>query len=90
MSEKLYEYKKMKSQGAYHHFMKMQGAKIWKYHNWDGPAIEPIEGEECSLKKAYYLNGMEYDFETYKEALGSREGLPWYKQTAPKGTTHRN
>jgi len=80
----------MKSQGAYHYFIKMQGEENWKYHNWDGPAIQPIEGEECSLRKQYFLNGIEYDQESYKEALSNREGLPWYKQAAPKGQTYRN
>ena len=79
--EKLYEYKTMKSQGAYHHFIKLQWDTAWKYHNWDGPAIEPIKGENSELKKAYYLNGIEYDVESYKEALSEREGLPFYKQT---------
>ena len=88
--ERLYEYRKMKSQGAYHYFIKMQGEENWKYHNWDGPAIEPIEGEECSLRKQYFLNGIEYNQESYKEALSNREGLPWYKQAAPKGQTYRN
>jgi len=80
----------MRSQGAYHYFIKMQGEENWKYHNWDGPAIQPIEGEECSLRKQYFLNGIEYDQESYKEALSNREGLPWYKQAAPKGQTYRN
>jgi hypothetical protein len=88
--ERLYEYRKMKSQGAYHYFIKMQGEENWKYHNWDGPAIQPIEGEECSLRKQYFLNGIEYNVESYKEALSNREGLPWYKQAAPKGQTYRN
>lgn len=88
--ERLYEYRKMRSQGAYHYFIKMQGEENWKYHNWDGPAIEPIEGEECSLRKQYFLNGIEYNQESYKEALSNREGLPWYKQAAPKGQTYRN
>ena len=88
--EKLYEYRKMRSQGAYHHFVRMQGEEHWKYHNWDGPAIQPIEGEECKFRKQYFLNGIEYNYESYKEALSNREGLPWYKQAAPKGETYRN
>jgi hypothetical protein len=82
IKEKVYEYKTMKSQGAKHHFIRMMGKENWKYHSWDGPAIEPIEGEVCSLKKKYFLNGMEYDLETYRELLGNREGLPWYKQAS--------
>jgi hypothetical protein len=79
--EKAYEYKTMTSQGAKHHFIRMMGEENWKYHSWDGPAIEPIEGRKSTLKKKYFLNGIEYDKEIYKEVLGSREGLPWYKQT---------
>ena len=79
--ERLYEYKTMRSQGARHHFIRFQGEEAWKYHRWDGPAIEPIEDEDCKLKKAWYLNGIEYDAESYQEAMRSREGLPWYKQS---------
>lgn len=79
--EKLYEYKTMKSGGAKHHFIKMQGEENWKYHSWDGPAILPVD-EGSKFKKAYYLNGIEYDVESYKEALSNREGLPWYKQAS--------
>jgi len=82
--EKLYEYKTMKSNGALHHFIKFQGENYWKYHRWDGPAIEPID-EGCELKKAFYLNGLQYDEESYQEAMRSREGLPWYKNPSMKG-----
>ena len=33
---------------------------------------------------------MEYTEEVFKEIMKEREGLPWYKQAAPKGETHRN
>ena len=79
--EKLYEYRRMRSQGAYHYFIKFKDEKYWKHHNWEGPAIEPIEGEECELKKSWYLYGIEFDQEGFSEALSNCEGLPWYKQT---------
>jgi len=81
MSEKLYEYKTIRSKGAHHHLVRMQGEENWKHHKWDGPAIEPVEGEDSEWKKRYFLNGAEYDREEYKEILSEREGLPWYKQT---------
>ena len=81
MSEKLYEYKKIRSKGAYHYLIRMQGEENWKHHKWEGPAIEPIEGETSEYKKRYFLNGLEYNHEEYKEILSEREGLPWYKQT---------
>ena len=71
MSEKLYEYKKIRVKGSFHHLIRMQGEENWKHHRWEGPAIEPIEGEKS-------------------EVLSEREGLPWYKQSAPKGATYRN
>ena len=80
MSEKLYQYKKIKNQGAHHFLIKMQGEESWKHHSWDGPAIKPIKGENSPLKKKYYIYGIEYDLETYKEALNNREGVPYHKQ----------
>ena len=57
-----------------------------KLHNWEGPAII----NEQQKKKEYYLNGIQYDYETWNEIRKGREGLPWYKKPAPKGMTHRN
>ena len=64
-------------------------AYVWdnKLHNWDGPALIP----EGNTKKAeYYLYGIKYSKSEFKEVVRNRTGLPWYKQPAPKGTTHRN
>lgn len=30
-------------------------------------------------KREYYINGIKYTEEKWKEMLQSREGLPWYK-----------
>ena len=64
-------------------------AYVWdkKLHNWEGPALIP-EGNE--RKAEYYLYGIQYSKEDYKEQLRGRTGLPWYKQPDPKGQNHRN
>ena len=51
-------------------------------HNDDGPAL--INREQ--KRKEYYLNGIEYDFDTWNEIQKGKEGLPWYKNPAFKGT----
>ena len=51
-------------------------------HSDDGPAL--INKEQ--KRKEYYLNGIEYDFETWNEIQKGKEGLPWYKNPAFKGT----
>jgi hypothetical protein len=86
--EKLYDLKVMKMNGAKHHFIKLLGESSWKLHNWDGPAIEPVD-KDCKLKKEYYLNGIKYTEKSYKETLKSREGLPFYKQSSFKGSNNR-
>ena len=56
------------------------------FHSEEGPALTNKEQK----RKEYYLNGIEYDYETWNEIKKGREGLPWYKKPAPKGMTHRN
>ena len=56
------------------------------FHSEKGPAL--INKEQ--RRKEYYLNGIEYDFDTWNEIMKGKEGLPWYKQPAAKGQTHRN
>ena len=51
------------------------------FHCEDGPAL--INKEQ--KRKEYYLNGIEYDFETWNEIMKGKEGLPWYKNPAFKG-----
>ena len=64
-------------------------AYVWdnKLHNWDGPALIP---EGNMKKREYYLYGIQYSEAGHKEAIRNQTGLPWYKQPAPKGMTHRN
>ena len=56
------------------------------FHSEKGPAL--INKEQ--RRKEYYLNGIEYNFEEWNEIMKGKEGLPWYKQPAAKGQTHRN
>jgi len=80
---KLYEYKEINSRGANIHLARYVGEENWKFHRWDGPAIEPYDtGSE--MVKSYYLNGIQYNYESYMEIMQEREGLPWYKNTSMK------
>ena len=56
------------------------------FHDEEGPAL--INKEQ--KRKEYYLNGIEYDYETWNEIMKGKEGLPWYKKPAAKGQNHRN
>ena len=51
-------------------------------HNMEGPALI----NEQQKKKEYHLNGIKYDYDTWNEIQKGREGLPWYKNPAFKGT----
>ena len=48
----------------------------------EGPALV----NKSQKRKEYYLNGIEYDYETWNEIMKGKEGLPWYKNPAHKGT----
>ena len=52
-------------------------------HDEDGPALVNKEQK----RKEYYLNGIEYDFDTWNEIMKGKEGLPWYKNPSMKGTS---
>lgn len=52
-----------------------------KLHNWDGPALIPQGNMRL---REYYLNGIKYTEEQWKERLRTREGLPFYKQSSAK------
>ena len=88
--QKNYEYKRIKSDGAYHYLIRENSEDNWKHHNGDGPAIEPVDENNKKVKKQYYLFGISYTSEEFKEYKQDQEGLPWYKQSAPKGVTYRN
>ena len=36
------------------------------------------------MVKSFYLNGIQYDEETYSTIMQEREGLPWYKNQSMK------
>ena len=59
---------------------------VGKFHNMEGPAL--INKEQ--RRKEYYLNGIEYDYDTWNEIQKGREGLPPSKKPAPKGFTNRS
>ena len=48
---------------------------LWgkKLHNWDGPAL--INSD----KSEYYLYGIQYSYEEWREFKSQWTGLPWYK-----------
>ena len=52
-------------------------------HDEEGPALVNKEQK----RKEYYLNGIEYDYDTWNEIMKGKEGLPWYKNPSMKGTT---
>ena len=51
-------------------------------HSEKGPAL--INEEQ--KKKEYHLNGIKYTFDDWNEIMKGKEGLPWYKNPAFKGT----
>ena len=55
------------------------------FHSDEGPAL--INEEQ--KRKEYYLNGIQYDFEKWKDIKQSGEGLPWYKQSGSTIKTAR-
>jgi|TARA_R110002074_G_scaffold395438_1_gene583836 hypothetical protein len=53
------------------------------FHNEDGPALTNTEQK----RKEYYLNGIEFTYDDWNEIMKGKEGLPWYKTAAGKGTS---
>tara|TARA_R100001591_G_C4245948_1_gene155852 strand:- start:94 stop:378 length:285 start_codon:yes stop_codon:yes gene_type:complete len=64
------------------HTLEIKGE--FKIHNFEGPAII----NKKQRVKEYYLNGIKYDEQVWKEIRKGREGLPWYKNPAMKGARH--
>ena len=59
--QKLYEYKTINSKGAIIHLARYQGEENWKFHRWDGPAIEPYSPDSelfFHLEDANYIGGL--------------------------------
>ena len=53
------------------------------FHSEDGPALVNKE----QRRKEYYLNGIEFTYDDWNEIMKGKEGLPWYKTAAGKGTS---
>ena len=53
------------------------------FHNEEGPALVNKEQK----RKEYYLNGIEFTYDDWNEIIKGKEGLPWYKTSAGKGTS---
>lgn len=51
-----------------------------KLHSWDEPALVLPDG-----KKEYYIYGIEYTKEEWKEAKSNWSGLPFYKDPQFRG-----
>ena len=51
--KKLYEYKEINSRGAQIHLARYVGEENWKFHRWDGPAIEPHSSDSEMIKSFY-------------------------------------
>ena len=51
-----------------------------KLHSWDVPAIRYPKA--MKKKDEYYLYGIRYEAEEWKEMKKQWEGLPWYKTPA--------
>ena len=83
MKERLYEYKEIRSKGAKIYLIKMKGEEVWRFHRWDGPAIQPLN-RESEFSKGWYLHGIPYTEDTYNQLMQQREGLPWYKNPSMK------
>jgi hypothetical protein len=68
---------------------KADGTVAWvfdgKLHNWEEPALILPDG-----KKEYYIHGIQYTFDDWKEARRNREGLPWYKTAMGQAGQNRN
>jgi len=73
--EKIYEYKKMKINGAIHYLIRENENSNWIHHNPDGPAIDPID----KGSKEYYIYGIHKTHDEFLEYKRDQKGLPWYK-----------
>ena len=47
-----------------------------KLHNWEGPALIP-EGD--NRKREYYIYGIQYSEDEWKDRKRDGKGLPWFK-----------
>ena len=78
------KYSKKEEDGSITTMLCLEAYGVNKLHSIEEPALV----NEKQRKKEYYLNGIQYDFEMWKEIKKSGEGLPWYKQSGMKGARH--
>jgi hypothetical protein len=88
MEEKFYETKTIRKDGALHHLYKTEKDSGWKYHNFEGPAIEPID-KNSKFKKEYYLYGIKYSMASFYEMVKDRDGVPFHKTALFKQANNR-
>ena len=84
-----FQEKTILSGGAKLHLVKYVGEDNWKFHKWDGPAIEPIQSDS-NHEKQFFLNGVPYSEADYQVFMNEREGLPWYKNPSMVQDTPRS
>jgi hypothetical protein len=84
--EPIYEYKKIRSKGAYLYLIRINGEEYWKLHRYDGPAIK-ISNKNSELKEGYYLHGIPYTKSIFSDLMKQREGIPFYKTSKNKVRT---
>ena len=76
------KYRKKEEDGSITTMLCLEANGMNKLHSIEEPALV----NEQQRRKEYYLNGIEYDFDTWNEIMKGKEGLPWYKNPAFKGT----
>ena len=76
--------KKREEDGSLTEIHTLQIKGEFKIHNFEGPAII----NKKQKVKEYYLNGIKYDEQVWREIRKGREGLPWYKNPAMRGARH--
>tara|TARA_R110000822_G_scaffold149056_8_gene288154 strand:+ start:744 stop:1016 length:273 start_codon:yes stop_codon:yes gene_type:complete len=57
--------------------IRFTGDANFKIHNWEKPAIRDYSSGR--VKRQYFLYGIEYSEEAFKESVKERSGLPWFK-----------
>jgi flagellar assembly factor FliW len=76
--------KKREEDGSLTEIHTLQIKEEFVIHNFEGPAII----NKKQRVKEYYLNGIKYPEDVWKEIRKGREGLPWYKNPAMRGARH--
>ena len=59
--------------------IRFEGETNYKIHNWEKAAIREYSKDSGRVRKRYFLYGIEYSEEEFKDSVKERSGLPWYK-----------